>query len=408
MRFKSLPVCILIIYTVLHLNTTQAQCSTGAPQTITVFMQGGSPDLLFNTYQFEKFNPSLGTLTGISFHATTSGTTVLQIINGDTFDNLTKKITFQRTDEIEGPGLGTITINDTTANYPDTAIRAGLVPPTGDLPPYEMNDDYSNVWTVWADAPDNKVFDTVIDPAYFSDYSGSGNVNIDYNIYPYFSALSAGKHTSKDYVTLATNLNMSITYTYCPNSVLPVGKLDFFARATENANVQLNWTKEHEGNNIVYEVEMSTNGQDFSPIGTMQSQKPAVASTIVRYEYEYNLPGSANGKLYFRIKQTDAAGKVQYSAIRSITTGSRGASPILFPNPATDHVTIQFGTAPKNRLRADVINSIGQVVERGTDIPAGTGTAQLRFKSRLASGVYFLRTIDAITGEQQVSKLVIR
>lgn len=403
MRLKSLTACILIVYTVFNFNTSYAQCSTGVPKTVS-YTEGGAPDKLFNTYNFPKFNPGLGTLTGINIHLTTSGVTLLQIVNGDTFENLFKKIKFYRIDEIEAPGLGAVTVSDTIVNYPDAVVGASDTP----SPPFLVNEDNTNEWWGTAKAPNNKNFDISVDPAYFSDYSGSGGVSIDYNIYPTFSAASNSASVSLNYVTLATNLSMSITYTYCNNSVLPIGRLDFFAKAAENDSVQLSWTKEHEDNDVTYGIEVSVNGLDFFPVATMQSRKPASASAIAGYKYEYAIPATANGKLYFRIKQTDGAGRVQYSAIRSITTGSRGASLTFFPNPATDHVTLRFGTPPKNRLRADVINSIGQVVERGTDIPAGTGTAELRFKNRLASGVYFIRTIDAVTGGQQVSKLVIR
>jgi hypothetical protein len=406
MRLKSLPVCILIVYAVLNFNKSYAQCSTGAPMTMTVSSGGGAPDRLFNTYNFQKFDPSLGTLIGVDIHVTTSGVTSLMIINGDTFDNLTKNITFKRMDEIEAPGLGAVTISDSTVNFPNATIGASYTTPT--WPPFEMNSDYTNVWSAMTDAPDNATFDASIDPAYFSDYSGSGAVSIDYNIYPTFSAVSSGAHVSINYVTLATNLDMTITYTYCSNSILPIGRIDFFAKAAENASVQLSWTKEHEDDDILYGIEMSANGLDFSAIGTMQSRKPASASTVVRYEYEYSIPAAANGKLYFRIRQTDATGKVQYSAIRSITAGNKAASLTLFPNPASDRVTLQFGAPPKNRLQADVINSIGQVVESGTVIPTGSSTTVLSFKNRHAPGVYFIRTIDAVTREQQVSRLIIR
>ena len=153
---------------------------------------------------------------------------------------------------------------------------------------------------------------------------------------------------------------------------------------------------------------MSANGLDFSSIGTMQSQKPASASTVVRYEYEYSLPASADGKLYFRIKQTDAAGSVQYSAIRSITAGNGKTSLTLFPNPASDRVTLQFGRPLKNKLHIEMINSIGQVVESTGITPAGTSSEILTFKNRHTSGVYFIRAVDAVTREQQVSRLIIK
>jgi len=406
MRLKSLPICILIVYAVLNFNKSHAQCSSGTPKTITVSSGGGAPDRLFNTYNFSRFDPSLGTLIGVDIHVTTSGVTSLMIINGDTFDNLTKNITFKRKDEIEAPGLGAVTISDSTVNFPNATIGASYTTPT--WPPFDMNGDYSNVWSAMTDAPDNAVFNASIDPAYFSDYSGSGAVSIDYNIYPTFSAVSSGAHVSINYVTLATNLDMTITYTYCANSVLPTGKLDFFAKAAENASVQLSWTKEHEDNNITYGIEMSTNGLDFSSIGAMQSQKPASASTVVRYEYEYSIPATVSGKLYFRIKQTDATGSVRYSAIRSITAGNDKISLTLFPNPASDRVTLQFGKPLKNKLQIEMINSIGQVVESTGITPGGTSSEILTFKNRHASGVYFIRAIDVTTREQQVSRLIIR
>lgn len=406
MRLKTLLISILIVYAVLNFNSSQAQCSSGSPQSITE-TQTGAPDRLLSTYNFAKFNPSLGTLQAVNIHVTTSGVTMLQIINGDMFDNEFKKIKFRRVDEIDGPGFGTYTINDTTINFPDTIVGASQTPPPDD-PPFPVNPDHSNEWWGKAKAPNNKVFDATIDPSFFSYYIGSGSVSLDYSIYPAFSAASYGSHVSLNYVTLATNLNISITYTYCPNSILPISKVDFFAKAGENNNVQLNWTKSNEENNIVYGIEMSTNGTDFSTIGTMQSQKPADASTVVRYEYDYHIPASANGKTYFRIKQTDALGRVQYSAIRSISSVNKDISLTLYPNPASDKVMLQFGSILKNRVQVDILNSIGQVVETTAISPSGTTSETLTFKNRHAPGVYFIRALDVVTRKQLVGRLIIK
>lgn len=406
MRLKSLPIFIFIVYAVLNFNTSQAQCSSGSPQSITE-TQTGAPDRLLNTYNFAKFNPSLGTLQAVDIHVTTSGVTMLQIINGDMFDNEFKKIRFRRVDEIDGPGFGTYTINDTTINFPDTTIGASQTPPPDD-PPFPVNGDHSNEWWGKAKAPNNKVFDATIDPSFFSFYIGSGSIGLDYSIYPAFSAASYGSHVSLNYVTLATNLNISITYTYCPNSILPIGRVDFFAKAGDNNNVELNWTKANEENNIEYGIEMSTNGLDFSKIGTIQSQKPANSSTVVRYEYNYHIPSATNGKIFFRIKQTDALGRVQYSAIRSISTINKEISLTLYPNPASDKVILQFGSALKNRVQVDLINSIGQVVETAAISPSGAGSEILNFKNKHTPGVYFIRALDVVTKKQQVGRLIIK
>ena len=407
MRLKSLPICIMIVYALLNFNKgVYAQCSSGTPQTVT-YTNSGSPVSLTDSYNFPKFNTSLGTLIGVDIHLTTSGFTMLQLINGDGFDNSFTDMEFRRRDRINAPGLGTVVINDTTINYPDTTLGASDNPTP--LPPYTVNGDGANEW--WGDAlaPDNRIYDASVGSGSFSSYTGAGNVTIVYSIIPSFFALGIGSHYTLNYVTMATNINMSVTYTYCSNTVLPMGRLDFFARSAEKNNVELSWTKEKEENNIVYGVEMSTNGFDFSSIGTMQSQKPASENTVVKYEFGYDVPSSVNSKMYFRLKQTDALGKVQYSAIRLIDAiNSQKSALTLFPNPADKEVTLQFKTPQKNILQVELINSTGQVVETAKINTNGSNAQSWTFKQKHASGVYFIRSTNITTREQNVNRLVIK
>jgi len=80
----------------------------------------------------------------------------------------------------------------------------------------------------------------------------------------------------------------------------------------------------------------------------------------------------------------------------------------LFPNPAEHEVTLQFKTPQKNNLQVDVINSIGQVVETAKINTNGSNAKSLVFKQKHAPGVYFVRSIDLTTKEQNVSRLVIK
>ncbi|MFT3950009.1 MAG: choice-of-anchor E domain-containing protein [Agriterribacter sp.] len=407
MRLKSLHFYIIIVYALLNFNkSAYGQCATGTPQTVT-YTNTGSPVSLSASYNFPKFNSSLGTLIGIDYSLTTSGFTMLQLINGDGFANSFTMMEFSRKDRVTLPGVGTVVVNDTTVSYPDTTLGPSNNPTP--LPPYTVNADGSNEW--WGDAlaPDGKSYSTAIPSAAFATYTGTGSVTVTYSIIPSFFALGVGSHYTLNYVTMATNLNMSITYTYCTNSVLPTGRLEFFARAAEGNNIALSWTKENEENNILYGVEMSTNGIDFTTIGSMQSEKPENAATVVKYLFDYERPAGVTGKLYFRIKQTDAAGTIKYTAIKWVDAKAELQTNLsLYPNPATNEVTLQFKTAQQNTIQVQLVNSIGQVVQTSRLNLSGTSQGTMQFNSKYASGVYFLKVTDEKTKDQQVSRLIIK
>ncbi|MCC6289556.1 MAG: T9SS type A sorting domain-containing protein [Chitinophagaceae bacterium] len=407
MRLKSLHFYIVIVYALLNFNkSVNAQCATGSPKTVT-YTKTGSPISLFDTYNMPKFNPSLGTLIGINYNLSTSGFTMLNLINGDSFDNSFSMMQFNRKDMVTLPGVGMITISDTTIFYPDVTLGASDNPTP--MPPYSVNGDGSNEWWGDAFAPDAKTYSTAIPAAAFATYTGTGTVSVNYDIIPFFFARGIGSHYTLNYVTMATNINMSITYTYCTNSVLSSGRLEFFAKASENDNIALSWTKENEENNILYGIEMSTTGVDFTAIGSMQSKKPENPATVVKYMFDYDRPAGVTGKLYFRVKQTDAAGKIRYTAIKWVDANHGLQTDIsLFPNPATNEVTLQFRTAQQNTMQVQLVNSIGQVVQTSRLNLNGTSQGTMQFNSKYASGVYFLKVINEKTKDQQVSRLIIK
>ncbi len=409
MRLKSLHFYIIIVYALLNFNkSAYGQCATGSPQTIS-YSNNTPPGTMDEHYFLSQFNPSLGTLIGVNFELSTSGYTILQLVNGDGFANTFSDIRFQRTDQVVVPGIGNVQIHDSLINFPDATVAASNNPSI--LPPYWPNTPTpTNVWQRSTFTPPNGTAYSVAIPASaFATYTGAGTVDINYKILNAFSHLSTGGHVGSYVVTMATNLNIKVTYTYCVNSVLPVGKLDFFARAAEGDNIALSWTKENEDNNIMYGVEMSTNGINFTSIGSMQSQKPANASTIVKYEFDYRRPDGINSKLYFRVKQTDVFGKVKYSAIKWVNSRADLQTKFsIYPNPATNEVTLQFKTPQLNNTQVQLINSVGQVVQITRINMGGSTQGSFRFTGKYAPGVYFLKVIDEKTKEQQVNRLMIK
>lgn len=411
MRLKSLHFYIIIVYALLNLNKeAYGQCPPGSTLQTLAYNVAYPPATQYEKYYLPQFDPSLGTLIGVNFDLTTDGYTMLQLINGDPFPTTFTDIEFKRKDRITLPGRSPIVLHDSTVNYPDITLQASDNPTPA--PPYSQNGSGhpKNYW--WGDAytpPLGTEYHATIPANEFSNYTGDDDIEIIYGIYPQFTFFATGSHVSSAVVTMATNVNMTITYTYCTNSILPIDKLDFFAKTADGDNIALSWTKEYEDNNIIYGIEMSTNGLDFTTVGSMQSQKPEKASTIVKYEYDYKRPAGINSKLYFRVKQTDAEGKIRYSSIKWVDTKNElQAKFTLYPNPASNEVTLQFKTPQQNSIQVQLINSMGQTVQTTRINTAGSSLGSLRFNSKYAPGVYFIKAIDDKTKEQQVSRLIIK
>lgn len=413
MGLKTLRICLVIVYALLNLNKeAQAQCPNGSPpktitQNTTTGINGDH-----ESFPFDQFDPSLGTLIGVDIHANITGLIAMTVINYNTAPK-SYNVAVYRKDTLKSPGLGVQLVVDTTVNYATVTLPGSVHPGT----PPTYFDRYPNspaeglnYESRYVSAPVNKdVYQTITNPAILAAYLGGGSVNIDYVLDPGFSLSGGASQAVGLITTYATNMDLTVTYTYCTNSVLPSGKLDFFASKKSDNNVDLSWTKEHEENNINYAVEMSTNGVDFTSVGAMQSQKPASDGTVVKYEFGYTIPVSAAGKVYFRVKQTEASGKIQYSAIRTIDISNKQQLTLnVFPNPADREINLQFDTPQKNNMQADLINSIGQTIESNRIIANGSRQYALMLRNKYPAGVYFLRVSNINSKEQNITRLIIR
>ncbi|HTN05644.1 choice-of-anchor E domain-containing protein [Agriterribacter sp.] len=423
MRLRILRICFVIVYALLNWNKVSlAQCPGGGPyQTITYSYTTNLGSLTDSLYYPYKFNPALGTLMGVDLSISTLGYALLEVIN-DVGEPILYDITYRRKDFIRGPGLGAGILLDTSITYPTALIGASNNPAVEtSTPPWTSNGpnaDYSNGWgeiqaaPAYVDGDGNispRSFSRVIDPSAFGEFTGTGPVKFRYDVLASLLAEGFGGRYSQRIVTLNTQVTISTTYTYCPMSILPEGKLTFSARKTDNSNIALSWIKEKEQTGISYTPEVSTDGYSFSSIGAMESQQPASSGTVVKYEFDYAVPKSVSGKLYFRLKQTDARGKVQYSAITSVTVENLQALALtVFPNPADKEIYLQFNSIQKHDLQADLINSIGQIVERNHIVPNGSQQYALAFTKKHQPGIYFIRVTNTANRTQYTSRLMIR
>ena len=166
--------------------------------------------------------------------------------------------------------------------------------------------------------------------------------------------------------------------------VLPVSLLDFKA-ALVNHNTELNWTTANEINNSGFDVETSRNGIDFVKLGFVAARANG-NTTNATYNYTHVKPQS--GVNYYRLKQIDKDGKFAYTRIIAINIGDNGsAKPFLYPVPAKDAITLNFGTITTAAMVSIYSNDMKLI--RSEKIAGSVVTSDFDIAS-LPPGIYFM------------------
>lgn len=166
--------------------------------------------------------------------------------------------------------------------------------------------------------------------------------------------------------------------------VLPIELANFeaFKRVHE---VELNWTTLSEENNKGFYIERSDNRTDFNPLNFI------VGNENSTHEINYSFIDSSPlvGTNYYRLKQIDFDGTFEYSDVISIDFTAL-PNTIVFPNPASDKITIQ--TDYSGVVSIQVLDLNGRVMYNSNQQLNGQAELNLDF---LPEGSYFLQILDS-------------
>ena len=371
-------------------------CSGGVPATkVTQVIPVGPSSNSSTTITFNKFYDASGHtfLSCLSFDDTLSATSGFNVVNTDP-DTTIYKFNTDINYTLKGPGGGSgFNISeDSSMKYgPDTLAR--------------KNEPGSTI-TLGPDVYFNKKVSSVINNFTTVPYSGPGTIDFTLTFGGGASAIG-GVNYGYTINTTYTAI-FKLTYYICPSVALANSIEDFTAIRTGDVfNIQ--WLTANEQNNTNYEIQVSTDGKTFSNGGEIQSDA-TTAGTTAKYEYKYNADPTNVGKIYFRIKRTDASGKVTYSAILTISDGmSADGSPGFrtYPNPATNSLMFQFDENQTGHYMIELISASGQIVQRKATTLTGASQIRLDLNPQPVRGLYFLRTSDLSHNRQFVNKVFI-
>ena len=205
----------------------------------------------------------------------------------------------------------------------------------------------------------------------------------------------------KGFTPLLSNI-ATVTINLSVAATLPV-ELKYFTAQLNNSRVDLKWATLTEINASHFVIERSYNGSEFGDVATVM----AFGNTTEEKTYQFADQNFANDKqvIYYRLRQVDVDGKIDYSSTRIIRfgKGQAVATILTFPNPVMSEVRI---TIPTNwqgkKVNYEIVNANGQMVRKlETASSSQTETIDV---SNLGRGFYVVR-VNCL-GETAVQKIV--
>jgi hypothetical protein len=190
-----------------------------------------------------------------------------------------------------------------------------------------------------------------------------------------------------------TGLASGWTLSYMPGSgnvvlnytVLPVELVSFEAKSMGDA-VLLLWQTASETNNQGFNVQHSTDGRNWQPLGFVAGH----GTTAETHHYSFFDENPVPNENYYRLRQVDFDGKAELSKVVSVDlSGHPGAEavPYIYPNPVKNgELSLLLPADFEENIQVKLFDSVGRLLRSATI----GGGANLLDVNGLAKGLYLL------------------
>lgn len=208
---------------------------------------------------------------------------------------------------------------------------------------------------------------------------------------------SATSHLQMPYIKAYGNYSVSITDANgCLGSgnitvqsscgTVLASNLAAFNVQKQGGKALLSWAANEVQDNDYFDIERSADGITWAKIGTVQGH---AGSGNLQYSFTDGSP--ASGTNYYRLKLGNTDGGLSYSPTRSVTfTGVTGIK--VYPNPSTDHLTINFDNDKAETAQLTVIAANGRVVlTKAQTLVNGSNSFTIYYTNNMAPGLYLLK-----------------
>ncbi len=199
------------------------------------------------------------------------------------------------------------------------------------------------------------------------------------------------------------NINHSYDIGFVNNAILAAASLKLNATLS-NEDVRLSWQTLNEINTAYFEVEISTDNQNFKKTG---NSIPASVNSFAAKSYLFteNISNTQHkGVLYYRIKLYNANGTHQYS--NTATVKLTGNSIKVWPNPFAEILQVSIESTQAATVEIRLNDASGRLMLSQTHkVVKGLNQLNLSQLNKLTRGSYVLEVIGN-HGETKRYKLI--
>jgi hypothetical protein len=167
--------------------------------------------------------------------------------------------------------------------------------------------------------------------------------------------------------------------------VLPVKLLTFSARLN-NKTADINWQIANADQSINYTLQHSIDGKSFNAINNQPG-------SISKTRFNYSDAITKDGIHYYRLQITDRNGKITYSNILLLKSGTTQQALTIYPNPVKKGELLQLSLQNIIANATQIVNNAGQVIYSNKN--SMTGSVDITLPAVLKSGVYFIKVYTA-------------
>jgi hypothetical protein len=183
-------------------------------------------------------------------------------------------------------------------------------------------------------------------------------------------------------------------------NVLPLSFTNVMAYQ-QNRAIVVEWNVANENNVKLYEVEKSTDGNSYTRVNS------TTAKNLPLSTYSWVDADVAPGFNYYRLKNIDITGRIEYSKVVKVFIGSAHKSITVYPNPVKDNViSLQMLNQPAGNYGIKLLNNDGQVIlSKVIQHVNGNNHETIPLKKDIAKGIYTMQ-VTTPAGEIVTNKII--
>jgi hypothetical protein len=235
----------------------------------------------------------------------------------------------------------------------------------------------------------------------FAVYNGDGHTVTVTGLQPNTHYYVTNAEYNTDGSTIMYNISGSSTAT-ATNKVAPLPvELTSFTGTVDATNMAtLRWATASERNAAYFAIERSADGNAFSEIGRVT----AGGTSSLSRNYRWPDPQRLNHLTYYRLRQVDTDGKVQYSNVVTLSPSLATARVLhVYPNPSAGHkVQLLLQGYEGESIELRLVDAMGRSVF-AQKLPALNNNylAPLALPQNLATGSYVLTLGGSVSPVQK-------